>query len=104
MRRILGLLVLVIAVILPARGQSNTEGGISGTVTDPSGGIIPGVPVNVTSEATNAVSIANTDPTGRFLIGNLQPGVYDISIAAQGFSPYKQTNVDVEVGSSRRWR
>src|SRR5271167_950583 len=98
MRKTFALLVLVLAVIFTVRGQSNTEGGITGTVADPSGAVIPGVPVTATSEATNQTFGASTDDTGRFLIGNLQPGIYDLSITAQGFSTYKQTNIVVEVG------
>jgi hypothetical protein len=98
MRRIFALLALVFVSCMGAVAQSNTEGGITGGVSDATGAVLPGIVVTATSEATNATISAQTDSTGRFLIQHLQPGVYNISIQATGFAGFRETNVVVEVG------
>jgi len=58
------------------QAQSQTAGAIGGTVTDPTGAVIPSATVQARDEATNAVSTTKTDSNGRFTIINLQPGRY----------------------------
>ncbi len=98
MRRVVLLLVLLLSISWGVRAQSNTEGGISGTVTDATGAVLPGAPVTAASEATGQNFSASTDSTGRYLISNLQPGTYDLAVKANGFSQYRETDVVVEVG------
>jgi hypothetical protein len=98
MRKLFALLILVLSANLAVLGQSSTEGGISGTVTDATGAVLPGTTVQAVSEATSQSLSAETDSTGRYLISHVRPGIYDISINATGFSQFHETNVVVEVG------
>jgi phage-related protein len=98
MRKVVALFVLVFVASLVTRAQSNTEGGLTGTVTDASGAVLPGISVTATSEATSQALSAQTDSTGRYLLAHLQPGNYDISINAAGFSQFRETAIVVEVG------
>jgi hypothetical protein len=83
-----------------ARAQSSIFGSIIGSVTDKSGAVIPGASVNAVNVATNASFSATTDTTGRYVLDNLRPGRYTMTVSAKGFSGYKQENVIVEVGRS----
>lgn len=85
----------ILAVIGAA--QSQVYGALGGAITDPQGGAVVGATVNARSLATDAVSTAKSDGTGRYLITNLQPGNYELTTAVTGFAPIKQTVV-VEVG------
>jgi hypothetical protein len=79
--------------------QSTIYGGIGGGVTDAQTKVIPGATVTVRNVATNATSEpVKTDSNGRFLITNLYPAVYEITISAANFADYKQQNIIVEVG------
>lgn len=98
MKRIIVLVACVFCFAVGAYAQSTTEGGISGTVTDATGAVLPATTVTVTSEGTGVASTVQTDSTGRYLIAHLQPGVYDLSINAPGFSAFRETNIVVEVG------
>ena len=60
-------------------------GGISGTVSDASGAIIPNATVTILNKATNATWTARTDSQGRFSVGGLPPGPYSVSIEAIAF-------------------
>ena len=79
--------------------QTAVDGAIGGTVMDSSGAVVPGAAVTVRNLATNAQQTATTDNSGSFRIIHLQPGLYNVTIAAQGFSDYKATGVTVQVGS-----
>jgi len=93
--------ILAIACTLlamPAAAQSNVDGAIVGTVTDPSNAIIVGATVAAHNIATNAEMTATTDSAGGFRVSHLQPGTYTVTINSSGFAAYKATEVIVEVG------
>jgi hypothetical protein len=56
-------------------GQSTT-GTIVGSVTDPSGAVVPGVDVTVTDLGTNITTKATTDERGDYVVTPLAIGTY----------------------------
>ncbi len=79
--------VLVISLALfPLFAFAQQETGqIIGTVIDPNGAVIPNASVTVRSvERGNEVSI-QTSSEGAYVVPNLQPGLYDVIVKAQGF-------------------
>ncbi|MFZ0820407.1 MAG: TonB-dependent receptor, partial [Candidatus Acidiferrales bacterium] len=79
--------------------QSTVYGAISGAVADPQNKAILGASVTVRNVATNATSEpVKTDSNGRYLVTNLTPAVYEITITSANFAEYKQQNIIVEVG------
>lgn len=66
-------------------GQS-TFGSITGTVTDPSGAVVPRADVRVTNEGTGAVRQVSTGSTGVFNVPDLDVGIYRIRVSAKGFT------------------
>jgi len=81
-----------------ALAQSTTDGAIGGSVTDPSGAVVPNASIEVRSLATNSQASGSTDGGGRYLIIHLQPGLYSVEIKATGFAAFKATTITVEVG------
>jgi hypothetical protein len=94
---LLGLLVISFGV-LQVSAQSTTDGAIGGTVTDPSGAVVPGANVNTKNLGTGSSATGSTDGSGRYLVGHLSPGTYSLEIAASGFGGFRATSVTVEVG------
>lgn len=90
--------LLVLAMSAIAFSQGTVTGAIGGVVSDPSKGVVPGASVTVKNTGTNKEDTVTTDDQGRFRIGNLEPGTYDVNITVQGFNPYRQEKVVVEVG------
>src|ERR1051326_2347366 len=86
-------LMLIPAVVL---GQTET-GAINGTVTAPSGAVIPNATVMVKNTATNAVRNAATNSDGIYAVTNLPPGKYVVSLDHPGFST-TQKSVEIAVG------
>jgi hypothetical protein len=80
---------------LAAWGQSTAS--LSGTVTDPSGAVIPGARVLVHSLATGADRVVNTDSDGLYIVPSLQPGDYKVQLTASGFSAYTVEKVTLDV-------
>jgi hypothetical protein len=93
------MLLLAASLLFAARGaaQSQTSGAVGGAVTDPQGGAVMSAVVNARNLATNSVSSGKADSSGRYLIINLQPGDYELTVSVTSFSSYKQ-QVVVEVG------
>jgi hypothetical protein len=64
---------------------SGNTGGISGVVTDPAGAVIPKAKVVALNEITKAEYQTTTDSEGTYLLVDVAPGVYDVSVQAAGF-------------------
>ncbi len=76
-----------------------TSGSITGVVSDPTGAVIPGAKVVVTDSNKGYDFPATTDAVGRYLVTNLAPGTYVVSVEARGFKTSKQADVALDVGS-----
>jgi hypothetical protein len=98
--RILSLLALVLAG-LTASAQSGNAGIVRGTVTDPSGAVIPNATVHLSNERSGFDRTTQTDSTGQFTIPNVPFNPYGITVTAKGFAPLSQnTEIDSSVGTS----
>ncbi len=80
-------------------GQS-TNGLITGVVTDSTGASLPGVEITVTNPATGVARSATSNDSGIYIVPQLAPGVYNVSVAKQGFATENRTNVQLEVSQS----
>ena len=91
---------LLFAMSAVAFGQGTTTGAIGGVVSNPNKEVVPGASVTVKNTGTNKEDSVTTDDQGRFKIVNLDPGTYNVTISASGFSAYTQEKVIVEVGQT----
>jgi len=76
--------------------QSSNSGTIAGTVTDPSGAVIPGATVKVENPVSKFTRTVITDNGGRFTVPNVPANPYHLSVTASGFNATAQ---DVHVRS-----
>src|ERR1035437_4564944 len=93
--RLLGLSLLALAACLNGFAQSTVTGELVGAVTDPSGAVVASGKVTVLSDATGETHTSATSATGEFHFSLLRPGVYTVTVTAQGF---EQTMQKVTVG------
>lgn len=86
-----GLVVGVLALVIcglsgnPAWAQVAGNGAIQGTITDPSGGVVPQATVTALNEATGATQTRQSTSSGFYVLSPLTPGKYTITVAAKGF-------------------
>src|SRR5437868_179483 len=81
------LLFLACATVhLHAQGYAS----IVGTVTDPTGAVVPSATVIATQTQTGRATTATATKDGTFVFPTLLPSVYSIAVSAQGFSNYTQ--------------
>jgi hypothetical protein len=78
---------------------AQSSGSISGNVVDPTGAIIPGATVTLSSPQSKTQRI-QTDSTGSFRFADIKSGSFKVTITAPGFSPWAATNVAVEPGQN----
>jgi len=93
---ILPLFVLFLAAINPTApidplGQSGNSGQVRGTVTDPTGAVIPGASVDLVNAVSGLKRTVSSDATGQFVFTNIAFNPYRISVSAAGFAPLSQT-------------
>src|ERR1700754_1772892 len=79
-------LAIVAGVSLCASAQSNS-GTVSGTVTDPSGAVVPGASVEINNHVTGYKRTAKTDASGKFRFYNVPFNPYRVTATMQGFGP-----------------
>lgn len=82
-----------------AFGQIGTS-TITGRVTDTTGAVIPGVGVTVVQVQTNFTFTATTNNEGLYRVQSLQPGLYRITLEAQGFRRMVRENVELRTGDT----
>src|ERR1700728_5092975 len=79
--------------------QSVVTGALNGTVTDPSGAVIVGANVTLTSTDTGAALTVVTSASGGYSFGLVKPGSYKLNVSQTGFKATTQS-VDVALGET----
>ena len=92
---------LFLLISAPVLAQTQiTTGVIQGTISDPSGSVVPGATVEVRNLETNLVRTLVTDADGRFVLLQLPSGRYTVTVAKSGYATLVAENQSVTVGQS----
>lgn len=88
----------IVLVLTPFLAWSQSQNsGISGTVTDASGAVIPAAEVTLTSVQRGITARTKTGSDGLYSFPNLEPGSYDLKVAATGFTPETRRGVALTI-------
>jgi hypothetical protein len=87
--RILTLLALALATV-HAPAQGGNAGAIRGTVTDPSGAVIPNATVHLTNPRSGLDRTSSSDAQGNFVFDNITFDNYQVLVSASGFASQRQ--------------
>jgi hypothetical protein len=71
---------------------------ISGQVSDPAGGSVRSAEITATNTATKAKYTSTTNEAGQYLLTQLAPGLYSLTVTAGGFKQITQQNVTLHAG------
>src|SRR6202049_4852147 len=96
--RFLSALLALISLGFSANAQTY-RGAINGTVTDPSGAVVPDAQVKARNKATDVTTSTTSTSDGQFAFQDLPVGTYVVSVDASGFPEMTVDNVMVTQGS-----
>src|SRR5580700_8692847 len=96
-RKLLFLAMALLVILFTANSVRAQSAAITGTVVDPSGGVVPNATVTIHNPVSGLQRSTTTDAAGNFTFPNVPFNPYHLSVNAKGFTPYAQ---DVEIRSS----
>jgi hypothetical protein len=101
LRTLFSLLVILLVVTSVVYSQSKETGALKGTVKLEDGSPVPGVLVKIDSDVIVASTKTTiTNELGNYRFVGVQPGVYTLTAALEGFATAKQTGVRVSLGKT----
>ena len=89
---------LLTVCLFGATVLAQTTATVSGTVSDQSGGVVPGAEIVITNLDTQLGRTAKTDAAGLYYVPALSPGKYKVTAAAPGFGTVVQEELTLTVG------
>src|SRR5438105_11986543 len=97
-----GALLLALASLFTGSllAQTTGAGTITGTITDPSAGAVPGASVAIKNTATSAERSLTTNDAGIYVAQFLQPGPYHVTVSKQGFTKILRKDLSLQVGQT----
>lgn len=100
MKLIHSLISATLAVVFAISASAQSTATLSGTLTDPTGAVLPNAQIQVHSLATGADREITTDGAGLYAVPSLQPGDYQVRATAPGFSAFTVQKVTLNVAQS----
>jgi outer membrane cobalamin receptor len=91
-------LILFIASVTAA--QAPATGRLTGTVTDPSGAIVPRAAIVARNAQTGSEFRATTNEIGAWVMPSVPSGSYAVSVTAQGFGTYNSKEIKMDAGAT----
>ena len=88
------------SLVTKASAQSTTA-TLSGVVMDPNGAVVAGARVSVINIAQVFTRSATSNSEGIFIVALLPPGTYTLKVEHEGFSPFEQGNIALNVNDQR---
>ena len=98
MKRLVLAILVVLSLAVAVNGQT-FRGAINGTVTDPSGGVVPNAHVKATESTTGIDHATVTTSEGQFSFQDIPLGFYKVTVTATGFPVYTVDKVEVSAGT-----
>src|SRR5947209_4634383 len=95
-------IVILFVLFAGVAAAQSMNASISGTVTDPSGAVVPGAEVTLKSLERQTTAKTTTSADGLYSFPNLEPGSYEVSVKAAGFKPLTQTGITLVLSQVAR--
>ena len=106
-------MAIALATVAVAHGQAAapaiqapavpaTLAAVHGHISDPTGALIPGATITITTETGVAVTKTKSDAAGAYAANNLAPGSYIVAAAFDGFASFASQPIPLTAGQIKR--
>src|SRR5215468_6606211 len=95
--------LVVLLFSLATNSSAQVSASIGGTVSDPTGALIPGVDVTATNVNTGISTTQLTNEAGAYQMPSLQPGTYRLRASLPGFQTATRENIQLSQGQQVRF-
>src|SRR5215472_14051889 len=90
--------LLAVALLLPVSLLAQVDtGGVTGTVTDPTGAIVPGAKITLTNNATSVAETTVSTATGTYSFSGMRPATYTLRAEQHGFQAFVSKGLEIHV-------
>jgi hypothetical protein len=96
------LTLLLLTVCVPRSFAQAVFGSVIGTVTDPTGAVVPNATIVVTDVSKGTTETVQSNGSGNYSASRLLPDTYTVKAAAQGFNPTTAENIVVSANSAQQ--
>ena len=79
-----------------------TTATVRGHIADPSGALIPGASITITTPAGKVVTKTTADASGQYVVNGLAPGSYIVQTNVEGFAPFTSPAIQLASGQVKR--
>ena len=100
-RNLICLAILILLGFANHTYAQDVTARIDGQVLDPNGAVVTSATVTLTNTATGDVRTVMSDDSGNYTLALIQPGVYDLSVKAQGFKEYLSKGLTLSVNDRK---
>ena len=90
---------LLLALMAPAIGYSQSAASLRGTITDPQGAAVSEAAINLTNTQTGLIRKTLTNASGEYQFLQLPPGAYSLGAEKPGFSSLSRSDVNLLVNT-----
>ena len=94
------LLLVALLLFLPA-AHAQLSGSLSGTVTDPSGSVVPNAKITLTNQASQEQREITSNKDGYFAFAAVLPGTYKVKVEVPSFKAWEQAGIEMHPGDTR---
>src|ERR1700726_2962183 len=99
--RVSALCALAVLLAVSVYSQA-VNGTLLGTISDPTGAVVPNVKVTITEVNTNISHTGQTNESGNYVFPDLPPGTYTVTAEQPGFKRASRVGIDLIVNSTER--
>ncbi|HJT68351.1 MAG TPA: carboxypeptidase regulatory-like domain-containing protein [Pyrinomonadaceae bacterium] len=100
-RLLLCITILLLHGLAAVTFAQDVTARIDGQVVDPAGAVVTGATVTLTNTKTGEVRTVESNDSGQYTLTLIPPGVYDLSVKAQGFKEYLSKGLELSVNDRK---
>ncbi len=100
-RHLLSIVILLLLGFTSSGFAQDITARIDGQITDPAGAVITKATITLTNTQTGDVRTVEADDNGSYVLTQIQPGIYDLSVKTEGFKEYLSKSLTLSVNDRK---